>query len=77
MNISDVAKNRFNQQSHSFYEEKLVTPPVRTDNGYRSYTAKHIEELTLLRQARQVGLHWMSVVNCWHYFITQHGTARM
>lgn len=79
MNISDVAKKTgLTSKAIRFYEEKkLVTPPVRTDNGYRSYTAKHIEELTLLRQARQVGLHWMSVVNCWHYFITQHGTARM
>lgn len=41
-----------------FYEEKgLVTPPVRSENGYRSYTPKHIEELTLLRQARQVGFN--------------------
>lgn len=57
MNISDVAKKTgLTSKAIRFYEEKkLVTPPIRTDNGYRSYSAKHIEELTLLRQARQVG----------------------
>ncbi|MDI5829689.1 MerR family DNA-binding transcriptional regulator, partial [Salmonella enterica subsp. enterica serovar Kentucky] len=35
-----------------FYEEKgLVTPPLRSENGYRTYTQKHLNELTLLRQA--------------------------
>ncbi|NKI75513.1 Cu(I)-responsive transcriptional regulator, partial [Dickeya sp. CFBP 2040] len=39
-----------------FYEEKgLMTAPLRCENGYRSYNLHHIEELTLLRQARQVG----------------------
>jgi MerR family copper efflux transcriptional regulator len=41
-----------------FYEEKgLVTPPLRSENGYRSYTQRHLDELTLLRQARQVGFN--------------------
>lgn len=41
-----------------FYEEKaLITAPIRSDNGYRHYSAKHVEELTLLRQARQVGFN--------------------
>ncbi|MCK8564137.1 Cu(I)-responsive transcriptional regulator [Yersinia ruckeri] len=57
MNISDVAKKTgLTSKAIRFYEEKkLVTPPIRTDNGYRSYNARHIEELTLLRQARLVG----------------------
>ncbi len=57
MNISDVAKKTgLTSKAIRFYEEKgLVTPPLRADNGYRSYTSKHLEELTLLRQARQVG----------------------
>lgn len=57
MNISDVAKKTgLTSKAIRFYEEKkLMTPPIRTDNGYRSYSAKHIEELTLLRQARQIG----------------------
>lgn len=59
MNISDVAKKTgLTSKAIRFYEEKgLVTPPLRADNGYRSYTAKHLEELTLLRQARQVGFN--------------------
>lgn len=57
MNISDVAKKTgLTSKAIRFYEEKgLVTLPARSENGYRSYSVKHIEELTLLRQARQVG----------------------
>jgi len=59
MNISDMAKKTgLTSKAIRFYEEKgLVTPPQRSDNGYRSYTDKHLEELTLLRQARQVGFN--------------------
>jgi len=59
MNISDVAKRTgLTSKAIRFYEEKgLVTPPLRGDNGYRSYTAQHLNELTLLRQARLVGFN--------------------
>lgn len=59
MNISDVAKKTgLTSKAIRFYEEKgLVTSPLRSENGYRSYTPQHIEELTLLRQARQVGFN--------------------
>jgi len=59
MNISDVAKKTgLTSKAIRFYEEKgLVPPPLRTENGDRSYSAKHLEELTLLRQARQVGFN--------------------
>lgn len=54
MNISDVAKKTgLTSKAIRFYEEKgLITAPIRTDNGYRCYSAQHIDELTLLRQAR-------------------------
>jgi MerR family copper efflux transcriptional regulator len=57
MNISDVAnKTGLTSKAIRFYEEKgVVTPPLRSENGYRSYNPHHIEELNLLRQARQVG----------------------
>ncbi len=56
MNISDVAKKTgLTSKAIRFYEEKGLVTPLRSDNGYRSYQPKHIEELTLLRQARQVG----------------------
>jgi len=59
MNISDVAKKTgLTNKAIRFYEEKgLMTPPLRSDNGYRTYSAKQLEELTLLRQARQVGFN--------------------
>ncbi len=59
MNISDVAKKTgLTSKAIRFYEEKgLVTPPLRSENGYRSYTQRHLDELTLLRQARQVGFN--------------------
>lgn len=59
MNISDVAKKTgLTSKAIRFYEQKgLVTPPMRGENGYRSYTPKHLEEFTLLRQARQVGFN--------------------
>ncbi|ABR74399.1 Cu(I)-responsive transcriptional regulator [Actinobacillus succinogenes] len=57
MNITEVAqKTQLTQKSIRFYEEKgLITPPTRGVNGYRQYNASHIEELTLIHQARQVG----------------------
>ena len=59
MNISDGAKKTgVTSQAIRFYEEKgLVTPPLRSENGYRSYSQRHLDELTLLRQARQVGFN--------------------
>ncbi|MGK3142657.1 Cu(I)-responsive transcriptional regulator [Pantoea sp. C2G6] len=57
MNISDVAKKTgLTSKAIRFYEEKgVVTAPERGENGYRSYNAHHLDELNLLRQARQVG----------------------
>ncbi|HEJ0328982.1 TPA: Cu(I)-responsive transcriptional regulator [Serratia marcescens] len=59
MNISDVAKKTgLTSKTIRFYEEKaLITAPIRSDNGYRHYSSRHVEELTLLRQARQVGFN--------------------
>ena len=52
MNISDVAKiTGLTSKAIRFYEEKgLVTPPMRSENGYRTYTQQHLnrsEEHTL------------------------------
>lgn len=59
MNISDVAeKTGLTSKAIRFYEQKgIVKAPLRTSNGYRSYSSKHVEELTLLRQARLVGFN--------------------
>ncbi|MBI6548736.1 Cu(I)-responsive transcriptional regulator [Xenorhabdus lircayensis] len=57
MNISEIAqKTGLTSKAIRFYEEKdLITAPERGDNGYRYYQQKHIDELILLRQAKEVG----------------------
>ncbi|MEX0445395.1 Cu(I)-responsive transcriptional regulator [Xenorhabdus sp. SGI246] len=57
MNISEIArKTGLTSKAIRFYEEKdLITAPERGDNGYRFYQQKHIDELILLRQAREIG----------------------
>ncbi|MDX7991203.1 Cu(I)-responsive transcriptional regulator [Xenorhabdus littoralis] len=57
MNISEIAqKTGLTSKAIRFYEEKdLITAPERGDNGYRYYQQKHIDELMLLRQAKEVG----------------------
>jgi len=59
MNISDVSRlTGLTSKAIRFYEEKgLVTKPLRGENGYRHYTQQHLDELKLLRQARQVGFN--------------------
>ncbi|MGL5006305.1 MAG: Cu(I)-responsive transcriptional regulator [Plesiomonas sp.] len=56
MNISEVAKlTGLTAKTLRFYEDKGLVIPLRQDNGYRVYSQKNQEELTLLRQARLVG----------------------
>ncbi|MDC9604911.1 Cu(I)-responsive transcriptional regulator [Xenorhabdus griffiniae] len=57
MNISEIArKTGLTSKAIRFYEEKdLITAPGRGDNGYRHYQKRHIDELMLLRQAKEVG----------------------
>lgn len=64
MNISDVAKiTGLTSKAIRFYEEKgLVTPPMRSENGYRTYTQQHLNELTYCaRHAR--ALTWRRAAN--------------
>lgn len=79
MNISDVAKKTgLTSKAIRFYEEKgLVTPPLRSENGYRTYSQQHLDELTLLHQARQVGLTRKSAASWWPCSTTRRGTAPM
>lgn len=57
MNISEVAaKTGLTAKSIRLYEEKkLISPPLRSENGYRTYTAKHIEQLSVVAKAKRVG----------------------
>ncbi|RRZ93655.1 Cu(I)-responsive transcriptional regulator [Erwinia sp. 198] len=75
MNISDVAKKTgLTSKAIRFYEEKgLLTAPSRGENGYRHYTNKHLEELTLLRQSRQVGF---SLEECREMLLLFHNPQR-
>lgn len=57
MNISEIAKKTgLTAKAIRFYEEKgLITPPERGDNSYRYYQDRHLDELGLPKQARDVG----------------------
>ena len=57
MNISQVAKlTNLSAKSIRFYESKgIVSEPLRSDNGYRTYSDKHIEQLKLVARAKAVG----------------------
>lgn len=59
MNISAVAKKTgLTSKTIRFYEEKgLLSAPMRGENGYRRYGSKQLDELLLLRQARQAGFN--------------------
>lgn len=75
MNISDVAKKTgLSSKAIRFYEQKgLVTAPGRSENGYRLYQQRHIEELTLLHQARLVGF---TLEECRELIALFHNPAR-
>lgn len=79
MNISDVAKKTgLTSKAIRFYEEKgLVTAPLRSDNGYRTYSQKHLDELTLLRGRGRWDLIWKSAASWWRYSTIRRGTAPM
>ena len=57
MNISEIAKKTgLTAKAIRFYEEKgLITPPERGENSYRYYQDRHLDELGLLKQAKDVG----------------------
>lgn len=57
MNVSKVAKlTGLTPKSIRFYESKGITSQaIRSANGYRTYSEKHIEELQLVARARSAG----------------------
>ncbi|CCN85102.1 HTH-type transcriptional regulator cueR [Vibrio nigripulchritudo SFn27] len=59
MNISKVAElTGLTAKSIRFYESKEITSPaLRSANGYRTYSEKHIEELQLVARARAAGFN--------------------
>lgn len=57
MNISQIAKlTSLTAKSIRLYEEKgLITPPLRSESGYRTYTQQHVDDLLLIARCRRVG----------------------
>ncbi|QET80562.1 Cu(I)-responsive transcriptional regulator [Aeromonas veronii] len=59
MNISKVAKaTGLTAKTIRYYESiGLITAPVRSDNGYRSYTEGALRELRFVKRARETGFN--------------------
>ncbi|MDE1232678.1 Cu(I)-responsive transcriptional regulator [Vibrio aestuarianus] len=57
MNISQVAQlTGLTAKSIRLYEEKgLITPPLRSENGYRHYQQGHVDDLLLIARSKRVG----------------------
>ncbi|MEZ8020552.1 Cu(I)-responsive transcriptional regulator [Vibrio splendidus] len=57
MNISEVASLiQLSPKSIRLYEDKgVISPPLRSENGYRTYGAKQIKELGIVAKARSAG----------------------
>lgn len=58
MRIGQLAERTgVDAQTIRFYEKKgLLSPPGRRENGYRTYTERHCEELAFIRRCRILGL---------------------
>ncbi|MCL4111122.1 Cu(I)-responsive transcriptional regulator [Vibrio lentus] len=57
MNISEVASlTQLSPKSIRLYEDKgVISPPLRSENGYRTYGVKQIKELGIVAKARSAG----------------------
>ena len=67
MNISKVAKATGLTAKTIRYYESIGhhSSPVRSDNGYRSYSDGALRELRFVKRARETGSTWRSVRSCW------------
>lgn len=57
MNISQLAKaSHVSTDTVRYYEKQgLIDAPTRQDNGYRAYTAAHVEAMRFVRGAQSLG----------------------
>ena len=57
MNISEAAKlTNLSPKSIRLYEDKrVISAPLRSDNGYRNYSDKQIQQLGIVAKARSAG----------------------
>ncbi|WP_295893694.1 Cu(I)-responsive transcriptional regulator [uncultured Vibrio sp.] len=63
MNIGNVANlTGLSSKSIRLYEEKgIITPPIRSEAGYREYSSKNVQELSLIARAKNAGF---SLLEC-------------
>ncbi len=57
MNIGAISEmTGLSSKSIRMYEEKgIITPPPRSESGYREYSDHHIQELNLVSRAKNAG----------------------
>ncbi|GLR04836.1 Cu(I)-responsive transcriptional regulator [Vibrio hyugaensis] len=75
MNIGAVATlTGLSSKSIRMYEEKgIISPPARSDSGYREYSDKHIQELNLVSRAKNAGF---SLQECKEFVQLAHNPHR-
>lgn len=75
MNIGVVAKlTGLSSKSIRLYEDKgIISPPARSDSGYREYSDKHIQELNLVSRAKNAGF---SLQECKEFVQLAHNPNR-
>jgi Cu(I)-responsive transcriptional regulator len=58
MKIGEIAAATYTKvETVRFYEKAgLLPPPARTGNNYRSYSTSHLQRLSFIRRARQLGI---------------------
>ena len=59
MNIGAVSKlTGLNTKTIRYYEQiELIAPATRSDNGYRQYSNKELEQLRFVQRARKTGFN--------------------
>ncbi|MGP8306932.1 Cu(I)-responsive transcriptional regulator [Vibrio sp. YIC-376] len=75
MNIGAVAKlTGLSSKSIRLYEDKgIISPPARSESGYREYSDKHIHELNLVSRAKNAGF---SLQECKEFVQLAHNPNR-
>lgn len=75
MNIGAVSKlTNLSSKSIRLYEDKgLISPPSRTEAGYREYSEQHIQELKLISRAKNAGF---SLIECKDFVQLAHDPSR-
>ncbi|MCK6265850.1 Cu(I)-responsive transcriptional regulator [Vibrio sp. ZSDE26] len=63
MNIGTVSKRTgLSSKSIRLYEEKgIISAPIRSESGYREYSSKNVQELSLIARAKNAGF---SLLEC-------------